>query len=78
MNLPLPWLSEDNPIRVGASRPFNQPVILEYRNNVWKFQPRQQVTDDGADVATFEDTRDDQPRSASRCPVTSSSRRSTS
>ncbi len=57
MNTPLPYLSKTNPIRVGASATFNQPVILEYRNNVWKFQPRQQVTGDGTDVVTFEDTR---------------------
>ena len=33
------------------------PVVLDFRNNVWKFQPTSPVTDDGADVATFENTR---------------------
>lgn len=61
--LPVPWLTAANgsaiqaPPRVGAGVTFHQPVVLEYRNNVWKFQPRSQVTTNGADVATFEDTR---------------------
>ncbi|HWJ82787.1 MAG TPA: ExeM/NucH family extracellular endonuclease [Nocardioides sp.] len=61
--IPVPWLtgSDGNaiaaPPRVGAAVTFHQPVILEYRNNLWKFQPRSQVTTNGASVATFEDTR---------------------
>ena len=56
-DLPLPWLTPTNAVRVGASVTFEQPVILDYRNNIWKFQPSEPVLDDGADVATFEDTR---------------------
>ncbi len=56
---PLPWMTASKAVRVGASVTLEQPVILEYRNNVWKFQPTEQVTDDGSDVATIEDTRDD-------------------
>ncbi len=58
---PLPWLSKDNPIRVGAGATLTAPVILEYRNNTWKFQPTTPVTGDGRDVATFENTRTDAP-----------------
>ncbi|KRF11431.1 hypothetical protein ASG90_16910 [Nocardioides sp. Soil797] len=57
----LPWLSKDNPIRVGAAATLVAPVILEYRNNNWKFQPTSPVTDDGAAVATFENTRTPAP-----------------
>jgi len=57
--IPLPWLSPANAIRVGAGVSFAGPVVLEWRNSVWKFQPTHPVTDDGADVATFEDTRAD-------------------
>jgi 5'-nucleotidase len=32
-------------------------VVLDYRFSLWNFQPRQQVVDDGATVATFSDTR---------------------
>ncbi len=56
-NLPLPWLSQTNPIRVGAEANLEAPVVLEYRFGAWKFQPTEQVTDEGADVATFENTR---------------------
>ncbi|HEX6248568.1 MAG TPA: ExeM/NucH family extracellular endonuclease [Nocardioidaceae bacterium] len=62
-NTPLPWLSLDNPVRVGAAASFTAPVVLEYRNNTWKFQPTSQVTDDGSAVATFENTRTAAPES---------------
>ena len=54
---PLPWLTAGNPVRVGSTVSFHQPVVLEWRNAQWTFQPRQQVTDDGAAVATYSDTR---------------------
>lgn len=53
----LPWLSRSNPVRVGARATLTSPVILEYRNSTWKFQPRQQVTGDGSGTATFSNTR---------------------
>ncbi|GAB3195182.1 ExeM/NucH family extracellular endonuclease [Nocardioides hungaricus] len=56
-DIPLPWLSPANPIRVGAAVDFTGPVVLDYRNDLWKFQPTSQVTGDGAEVATFENTR---------------------
>ncbi|QIX27014.1 ExeM/NucH family extracellular endonuclease [Nocardioides sp. JQ2195] len=58
---PLPWLSKANPIRVGAAATLAAPVILEYRNNNWKFQPTSPVTGSGAEVATFENTRTPAP-----------------
>jgi 5'-nucleotidase len=54
---PLPWLTATNTVSVGAKVTFHQPVILEYRFSLWNFQPTSQVTDDGAAVATFSDTR---------------------
>ena len=56
-DIALPWLSPSNPIRVGAAVDFTGPVVLDFRNSVWKLQPTHQVTDLGADVATFENTR---------------------
>ncbi|GAA1150210.1 ExeM/NucH family extracellular endonuclease [Nocardioides aquiterrae] len=56
-DIPLPWLSKANPIRVGAAVHFTGPVVLDWRNSTWKLQPTHQVTDSGADVATFENTR---------------------
>ena len=54
---PLPWLTPTNPVRIGSQVTFHEPVILDYRNDLWNFQPTQQVTDDGSAVATFSDTR---------------------
>ncbi|MGD9960075.1 ExeM/NucH family extracellular endonuclease, partial [Nocardioides sp.] len=54
---PLPWLTKANPIRVGATATLKQPVILEFRNNVWNFQPTARVTDDGSALADFANTR---------------------
>ncbi|WP_432995212.1 ExeM/NucH family extracellular endonuclease [Dactylosporangium sp. CA-233914] len=54
---PLPWLTPTNSVSVGSKVAFHQPVILEYRFSLWNFQPTHQVTDDGAAVATFSDTR---------------------
>ncbi len=55
--IPLPWLTPDNPVRIGSSATLHQPVILEFRNNQWNFQPTAPVTDQGTAVATFGDTR---------------------
>ncbi|WP_182376637.1 ExeM/NucH family extracellular endonuclease [Nocardioides sp. WS12] len=60
--LPVPWLTQGaganpSPPRVGAGITFHAPVVLDFRNSVWKFQPQGQVTTNGAAVATFEDTR---------------------
>ena len=56
-DVPLPWLSTDNTVRVSSRAHFVAPVILDYRNSAWKLQPTHQVTDTGSDVATFSDTR---------------------
>jgi predicted extracellular nuclease len=58
-NIPLPWLGTDNPVRVGSAASFREPVILDFRNGVWKFQPTHQVTDEGRDVVQFDNTRDE-------------------
>ncbi|MBZ5740369.1 ExeM/NucH family extracellular endonuclease [Nocardioides mangrovi] len=60
-SIPLPWLSNDNPVRVGSAVTFHEPLVLEYRNSMWNLQPTSQVTDDGADVATFTNTRTPAP-----------------
>lgn len=56
-NDPMPWLTKATPVRVGAAATFTGPVVLEYRNGLWKFQPTSQVTDEGASTATFTNTR---------------------
>jgi predicted extracellular nuclease len=54
---PMSWLTPDNPVRIGSTATLHQPVILDYRNSLWKFQPTTRITGVGSDVATFSDTR---------------------
>lgn len=59
-DVPLPYVSLTDPVRVGAAVTFTGPVILDYRNNAWKFQPTAQLTVDNADTvqpASFANTR---------------------
>ena len=57
---PLPYLSLSNPVRVGEPVAFTKPVVLDYRNNAWKFQPTSELTPANADAVqpvTFTNTR---------------------
>ncbi|CAN5422278.1 hypothetical protein BH10ACT4_BH10ACT4_14160 [soil metagenome] len=62
---PLPWLSLAAPLRIGAPVSFTRPVILEFRNSLWKLQPTTELTPaDAATVqpATFGNTRTTAPK----------------
>lgn len=59
-DLALPWITASRSVRVGADVRFEKPIVLDYRNDAWKFQPTSQLTQaDAADVqpASFEQTR---------------------
>ncbi len=58
---PLPWLRPDNEVRVGAPVDFTQPVVLDYRNNAWKLQPREHLTAEGDEPVRFGSTRTGAP-----------------
>jgi predicted extracellular nuclease len=60
---PLPWLTADHTVRVGAAVTFDQPVILDYRFG-WKLQPPRQVVGKPTGLVTFE-----QDRPAAPAPV---------
>ncbi len=63
-NIPLPYLSLDAPVRVGAEVTFTKPVVLDYRYEKWGFQPTQVLTGaNAADAqpATFANTRTARP-----------------
>ncbi|HYI54850.1 MAG TPA: lamin tail domain-containing protein, partial [Microlunatus sp.] len=47
-NTPLPYLTQDHQIRVGAPARFAEPVVLEWRFDTWRFQPTDQLTADEA------------------------------
>ncbi|THJ65069.1 ExeM/NucH family extracellular endonuclease [Arthrobacter echini] len=42
----LPYLTPEQPVRVGYSADFISPVVMDYRNSSWKFQPLAEL--DGA------------------------------
>ena len=53
---PVPWLTKDHTVRVGASVTFDKPVVLDYRFG-WKLQPQQQVVGVPTGLVTFEQDR---------------------
>ena len=68
---PLPYLTPEHSIRVGAPATFTGPVVLDYRNSAWKLQPTQQLTAANAATvqpATFPDTRPAAPAAGRRRP----------
>lgn len=63
-DIPLPWVSNDHPVRVGEAVTFTSPMIFDFRNSAWKFQPTQQLTVANASTvqpATFADNREAAP-----------------
>jgi 5'-nucleotidase len=38
-----PYLSLSNPLRVGERATFTAPVVVDFRNSLWKFQPTARV-----------------------------------
>lgn len=59
--IPLPYLTQNAAITVGSSVSFTEPVIIDYRNDTWKFQPTTQLTATEALPATFSDVREEEP-----------------
>ncbi|MBA8989076.1 5'-nucleotidase [Curtobacterium pusillum] len=42
-SIPVSWLTQ-GPVTVGAAATFSKPVVLDYRNDAWKFQPTAPIT----------------------------------
>ncbi|ALO65211.1 hypothetical protein AS189_00295 [Arthrobacter alpinus] len=62
--VPLPWLSQGTPMRVGSVSEFIAPVIFDDRNSAYKFQPLEALTPDNAgnvQPIAFGNTRADAP-----------------
>ncbi|MET0590058.1 MAG: ExeM/NucH family extracellular endonuclease, partial [Naasia sp.] len=53
------YVSQVEPVRVAAAVEFSAPVIVDYRFDLWRFQPQQALLADGsgADGVVFENTR---------------------
>jgi 5'-nucleotidase len=60
-DIPLPYLTQNEAITVGSAVEFTEPVVLDYRNDTWKFQPTTQLTAAEALPATFSDVREEKP-----------------
>ncbi|GLB68800.1 ExeM/NucH family extracellular endonuclease [Arthrobacter mangrovi] len=59
-DIPLPYLSPEDPVRIGSSADFTGDVILDYRFDLWRFQPVGELTGDdraGLQPASFSNTR---------------------
>ncbi|MBF4572636.1 ExeM/NucH family extracellular endonuclease [Herbiconiux sp. VKM Ac-1786] len=60
-DIPLPYLTENPDIVVGSSATFAAPVVFDYRNNAWKFQPTAQYVSGATAPATFAGEQDAEP-----------------
>lgn len=58
---PLPWLTQEPQLRVGAPATFAEPMVLDFRNGLWKLQPTSQLTADEALPVRFGHTRTPAP-----------------
>ncbi len=55
-----PYVSLTEPVTVGARVSFDRPVIVDFRNNAWKFNPTTPLVGDGTgadDGVTFQNIR---------------------
>lgn len=57
----IPYLTKTTPVRTGASVTFTEPVIFEYRNDEWKFQPTEPLPGGASPAVEFQDTRTPAP-----------------
>ena len=52
-----PWLTPSHTVRMGAAVTFPKPVVLDYRNSLWKLQPQSKVTGNGESLVSIEQDR---------------------
>ncbi len=63
-DIPLPYLSAKDPVRVGSPATFATNVVLDYRFDLWRFQPLNHLTVENAESVqpvSFQNTRTDSP-----------------
>ncbi|WP_127793773.1 ExeM/NucH family extracellular endonuclease [Agromyces sp. LHK192] len=56
-----PYISTSAPVRVGAAVTFDQPVIVDWRNNAWKLNPTTAFVAGGTQPVSFENDRTESP-----------------
>ena len=57
---PVSWLRPDNEVRVGAPVEVTEPMVLDFRFDLWRLQPTEPLTA-AAEPATFGSTRSAAP-----------------
>jgi 5'-nucleotidase len=65
-----PYVSLENPVRVGAAATLTAPVVVDYRNSAWKLSPTTPVVAGGATPVTFENDRTAAPEGLGDADVT--------
>jgi 5'-nucleotidase len=67
-----PYVSLENPVRVGAQATFTAPVVVDYRNSAWKLSPTLPVdpADPSTSPVTFADDRTAAPEGLGDADVT--------
>ena len=64
-DVPVPYLSTDEPVRVGAATTFTDPVVVGYGFDKWRLQPTTWLTGENAadeQPVEFADTREAAPQ----------------
>ncbi|WP_028046903.1 ExeM/NucH family extracellular endonuclease [Cellulomonas sp. URHE0023] len=59
-----PYVSLANPVRVGEAATFSAPVVVDFRNNVWKLNPTAPVVAGGPAPVAFTNNRTAAPDAA--------------
>lgn len=59
---PVPYLSKDRPVRVGAQTTFTSATVMSYGHNAWRLQPLGTLSDKNTEVpASFTNNREATP-----------------
>ncbi|HEX7738539.1 MAG TPA: ExeM/NucH family extracellular endonuclease [Marmoricola sp.] len=58
---PLPYLTQDPQIRVGERVHFSAPMVVDYRNDLWKLQPTTPLSGTGRSPVRFSHDRTTRP-----------------
>jgi len=56
-DVPLSYVTPENPVRVGSHVALERPVILDHRFGAWALQPVRPITGDGSDHVSFSNDR---------------------
>ncbi|MFC5122073.1 ExeM/NucH family extracellular endonuclease [Pseudoclavibacter helvolus] len=60
-DIPLPYLSIETPVTVGATATFTEPVVVHYSFDSYRFQPATTLTGSDTAPVRFSDARETEP-----------------